>query len=92
MAVDEERFGGSRKKFSGGEGRADERVRLLRALGSAELEMVASGSATQDFLLGNRKVGSQVIGVDHRIFHFSGPPGFRMAFDGEEWNGKFGRP
>ena len=29
--------GGSRKKFSGGEGRAKGRVRLLKARGSAEL-------------------------------------------------------
>ena len=54
--------GGSRKKFSGGEGRVKARVRLLRARGSAELKKVASGPAT----LGqrDRKVGSQVIGED----------------------------
>ena len=34
-------------KFSGGERRAKGRVRLLGALGSAELREVASGSATQ---------------------------------------------
>ena len=39
--------GGSRKKFSGREGRAKRRVRLHRARGSAELGGVASGSATQ---------------------------------------------
>ena len=39
-------------------------MRLLRARESVELEKVAPGSATQDLWLGNRKVGSQVIGKD----------------------------
>ena len=37
---------------------------LFMAYGSAELGQVASGSATQSLCLGNRKVGSQVVGVD----------------------------
>ena len=37
-------------------------MRLLRARGLAELEKVVSGSAAQDLWLGNRKVGSQVVG------------------------------
>ena len=41
------KVGGSRKKFSGGERRAEGRVRLLRARGSAELRKVTSDSATQ---------------------------------------------
>ena len=40
------------------------RVRLFRACGSAEFEMVSFGSATQSLRLGDGKVGSQVIGVD----------------------------
>ena len=42
------KVGGSRKKFIGREKRAERRVRLLEARGSAELGEVASGSATQD--------------------------------------------
>ena len=38
---------GSREKFSGGEEGAQRGMRLLRARGSAELGLVASGSATQ---------------------------------------------
>ena len=60
--------GGSCKKFSGGEWRAEERVRLLRARGLVELREVASGSATQDLWLKNGKVGSQVSGVDRSRF------------------------
>ena len=44
---------GGCKKFSGGEGKAKGRVKLLRARGSAELEKVASGSATQGLWLGD---------------------------------------
>ena len=36
------------------------------ARGSAELSEVASGSAGQGLWLGDRKVGSQVIGEDRR--------------------------
>ena len=39
-------------------------MRLLRALDSAELRKIASGSATQGLWLGDRKVASQVIGED----------------------------
>ena len=55
---------GSRKKFSGEEGGEKRRVRLLRACGSAEHREVASGSGMQGLWLGDRKVGSQVIGKD----------------------------
>ena len=55
-------------KFSGRERRAEGRVRLLRARGSAELREVASGSATQGLWLRNGKVGSQVSGVDRSRF------------------------
>ena len=60
--------GGSRKKFSGREGRAKGRVRLHRARGSAELSEVASGSATQGLWLRNGKVRSQVNGVNRSRF------------------------
>ena len=50
--------------FSGGEGRAEKRVRLHRARVSAEHRKVASGSATQSLWLRNGKVGSQVSGID----------------------------
>ena len=63
-----EKVGGSRKKFSGREGRAKGRVRLLKARGTAELKEVASGSATQNLWLRNGKVGSQVSGIDRRRF------------------------
>ena len=50
---------GSHKKFSGGEGGAKGRVRLLVACGLAEL-----WPATQGFWLGNKKVRSHVVGKD----------------------------
>ena len=56
--------GGSCKKFSWGEGRAKGQMRLPRTRHSAELGKVASGSVTQGFWLGDRKVRSQVIGKD----------------------------
>ena len=58
------KVGGSRKKFSGREKKAEGRVRLLRARGTAELREVASGSATQGLWLRSGKVISQVSGVD----------------------------
>ena len=59
---------GCRRKFSGGERRAEGRVRLLRARGSTELRKVVSGSATQGLWLRNGKVGSQVSGIDQSPF------------------------
>ena len=55
-------------KFSEGERRAKERVRLHRARGLAELREVASGSAAQSLSLRNGKVGSQVSGIDRSRF------------------------
>ena len=55
-------------KFSGGERRANGRVRLHRVRGSAEFREVASGSATQSLWLRNGKVGSQVSGIDRSRF------------------------
>ena len=66
---------GSHKKFSGKERRTEEQVRLLRARGSAELRRLAPGSATQGLWLGNRKVGSQVSGVDRSRFPGRGTVG-----------------
>ena len=55
-------------KFSGREKRAKGRVRILRARGSAELRMIASGSATQGLWLRNGKMRSQVSGIDESRF------------------------
>ena len=63
-----EKIGGSRKTFSRRERRAKGQVRLLRALGSAELREVASGSALQSFWLRNGKVGYQVSSIDQSRF------------------------
>ena len=65
--MEEERLEAS-KKFSGKEETAEGRVRLLRARGSAELVKVSPGSATQGLWLRNRKVRSQVSGVDRSRF------------------------
>ena len=47
MAVEEKRLkAAARNLFSEKEGRADGRVKLLRARGSAELRKIASGSAS----------------------------------------------
>ena len=43
-------------------------MRLLRARGSAELKKVASGSATQGLWQRNRKVESQVSGINRSRF------------------------
>ena len=66
---------GSRKKFSWGKGGAERGMRLLRARGSVELGKVASVSGTQSFWLGNRKVGSQVVGEDRSRFPGRGTVG-----------------
>ena len=55
---------GSREKFSGGDGEAERRMRLFGARGSVEHEQVASGFVTQGLWVGNKKVGSQVVGED----------------------------
>ena len=64
VAVNKKRFVSAARNFSEGEGEAKREMHLFTARGSAELEKVASGSATQSFWLENRKVGSQVIGED----------------------------
>ena len=56
-------------------------MRLLRAHGSAELGKVASGSITQGLWLGDRKVGSPVIGEDR-----SRLPGIGTV--GKVWRGE----
>ena len=50
-------------------------MRLLRARGTAELSEVASGSATQSLWLRNRKVRSQVSGIDQSRFSGRGTVG-----------------
>ena len=55
-------------KFRGREWRAKGRVRLHRARGSAELNGIASGSATQALCLRNGKVRSQVSGINRSRF------------------------
>ena len=45
------------------------------ACGSADLGNVASGSATQDLWLRDRKVGSQVSGIDRSRFPGRGTVG-----------------
>ena len=53
-----------REKFNGRKREAEKGMRLLRALGPSKLQLVASGSAAHDLLLGDGRVGSQVVGVD----------------------------
>ena len=43
-------------------------MRLPRALGAAKLGKIASASATQSFWMGDREVGSQVVGEDRSRF------------------------
>ena len=62
-------------KFSKSERRAQGRVRLHRARGTAELREVASGSATHSLWLRNGKVGSQVSGMDRSRFPGRGTVG-----------------
>ena len=74
------KVGGSCKKFSGVERRAEGLVRLFRACDSAELREVASGSAMQGLWLRNKKVGSQVIGKDRTQFPGRGTDRFGICF------------
>ena len=53
----------------------ERRRRHLRARDSAELRLVASGFATQDLWLGNRKVRSQVVGENQSRFSVRGTVG-----------------
>ena len=76
--MDEKRSEASERN-SEGEGKAEGRVRLLKACGSAELAKVAFGSATQGLWLRDRIVGSQVISED------------RSQFPGRRTVGKVGR-
>ena len=62
------KVGGSLKKFSRGERRAEGQIILHKARGLAELRKVACGSATQGLWLRNGKVRSQVNGVDQSRF------------------------
>ena len=75
MAADEERLEAATRN-SARERRAKGRVRLLRACGSTELRVVASGSATQGLWLRNGKVRLQVSGIDQNRF-----PGRRIVGD-----------
>ena len=59
---------------SGGKKGSKRQVRL-RGRGSAEHGKVASGSATQRFWLGDRKVGSQVIGENRSRLPVRGTAG-----------------
>ena len=53
---------GNHEKFSGEEGETERGMRLLGAYGSPDLGWV--GSTMLGLWLGNRKVGSQVVGKD----------------------------
>ena len=68
MAVDKERLEAAARNSAGKKGRAKGGVRLLRAIGPAELGKVASAMqtipATQGLWLGGKEVESQVIGED----------------------------
>ena len=56
--------GSSHEKFSKGEPIAERGMRFFRAQGSLKLRQVASGSATQNLWLRDRKVRSQVVVIN----------------------------
>ena len=62
--MEEDRLEAAARNSARGEGRAEGRVRLLRARGPVKLREVASGSAAHGLWLRNGKVGYQVSGVD----------------------------
>ena len=66
MAVDVERLEAAARNSAGEKG--EQKVRLLRPHGSAELRKVAFGSATHGLWLRNGKVRSQVSGIDRSRF------------------------
>ena len=80
MAEQEERLEAAARSSVGEKGRAEGRVRFLRARGSAKLRKVVSGFATQNLCLRNRKARSQVSGEDRSRF-----PGRRTVW--EIWGG-----
>ena len=49
-------------------------MKLHRARGTAELREVASGSTTHGLWLRNRKVRSQISGIDRSQFRLGSPP------------------
>ena len=66
--MEEERLEAVARNSVGEKEGAKGRVRLLQARVSVELRKVVSGSATQGLWLGDRKVGSQVVGKDQSQF------------------------
>ena len=74
MAVDKERLEAAARNSA--ERRRSKRTsETLRKRGLAELGKVASGSATHGLWLRNRKVGSQVMGIDRSRFPRRGTVG-----------------
>ena len=68
MAVDEKRFVAAARNSM--EKKREERgVIFLKICGLAGFEQVFSGSTTQGLCLGDRKVRSQVLGVDQSRLH-----------------------
>ena len=70
-----------------------EREEQVVYLGVGDDRRSASGSGDVSLAIfitsvsGNESLAS----FTNRFFHFSGPPGFRIAFDAAERNGRFGR-
>ena len=53
--------------------------------------MSGSGDVSLAIFITSVSSSESLTSFTNRFFHFSGPPGFRMAFDAAERNGRFGR-
>ena len=52
---------------------------------------VGSGDVNLTFLIASVDGSESLTSFTNRFFHFSRPPGFRVAFDAAKRNGRFGR-
>ena len=53
--------------------------------------MTGSRDVSPTIFIASMSGSESITSFTNRIFHFSGPTGFRMAFDAAKRNGKFGR-
>ena len=61
------------------------------AKGDDQQSALGSGGVSLAIFITSVSGSESLTSFTNRIFHFSGPPGFRMACDSTERNGRFGR-
>ena len=88
--VGEVRRGGRRAKF-GQERRASSLPCLSLDLGDDRRSTSGSGNVSLAIFITSVNDSKSLASFTNRFFLFSGPPGFRLAFDAAERNGRFDR-